>query len=235
LKKASANGHPTTILYCRAGTSEQTLEHQITQARAAGFEIADDSVIADDGVSGVSTILRERPQGRRLFDLLRPGDILVVRWVDRLGRNYEDVTDTIREFMRKGVIIRTVINGLKFDGATQDPVEKAVRDAMIGFMAGIAEAQEEVKKEAMRAGIEHAKQNELNYLGRQPSFTREQIDKVRELDALSKSVAQISEATNLTRQTVYRIKANPDWANQLVASWEEAERQRELRKRQKTL
>jgi putative DNA-invertase from lambdoid prophage Rac len=88
---------------------------------------------------------------------------------------------------------------------------------------------------SMRAGIEHAKQNELNYLGRQPSFTREQIDKVRELDALSKSVAQISEATNLTRQTVYRIKANPDWANQLVASWEEAERQRELRKRQKTL
>ena len=30
--------------------------------------------------------LRERPQGRRLFDLLRSGDTLVVRWVDRLGR-----------------------------------------------------------------------------------------------------------------------------------------------------
>jgi putative DNA-invertase from lambdoid prophage Rac len=235
VKKASVNGLPTTILYCRVSASEQTLEHQITQARAAGFEISDDNVIADDGVSGLSTKLRDRPQGRRLFDLLRHGDILVVRWVDRLGRNYEDVTDTIREFMRKGVIIRTVINGLKFDGATQDPMEKAARDAMIGFMAGMAEAQEEVKKEAMRAGIEHAKQNELNYLGRQPSFTREQIDKVRKLDALSQSVAQISEATNLTRQTVYRIKADPDWAIQLIASWDEAGRQRELRKREKTI
>jgi putative DNA-invertase from lambdoid prophage Rac len=124
---------------------------------------------------------------------------------------------------------------VKFYGATHDPMEKAVRNAMIGFMAGMTEAQEEVKKEAMRAGIEHAKQNELNYLGRQPSFTREQIDKVRELDALSKSVAQISEATDLIRQTVYRIKANPDWAIRLVGSWEEAERQRELRKRQKTM
>jgi DNA invertase Pin-like site-specific DNA recombinase len=56
------------------------------------------------GVSGVSTKLRERPQGRRLFDLLRTGDTLVVRWVDRLGRNYEDICETIREFMRRGVV-----------------------------------------------------------------------------------------------------------------------------------
>src|SRR5712672_766642 len=33
----------------------------------------------------------------------RAGDTLVVRWVDRLGRNYTDVVDTIREFMRRGV------------------------------------------------------------------------------------------------------------------------------------
>jgi len=45
---------------------------------------------------------------------------LVVRWVDRLGRNYQDVTDTIREFMRRGVIIRTVINNMTFDGATTE-------------------------------------------------------------------------------------------------------------------
>jgi putative DNA-invertase from lambdoid prophage Rac len=222
-------------LYCRVGPSERTLEDQITQARASGFEIAAENVIVDHAVSDVSTMLHDRPQGRRLFDLLRPGDLLVVRWVDRLGRNYEDATDTIRNFIQKGVIVRTVINGLKFDGATQNPMEKAVRDAMIEFMAGMAEAQEEGRKEAVRAGIEYAKQNELNYLGRQPSFTREQIDKVLELDALSKSVARIAQATKLSRQTVYRIKANPGWGIQLIASWEEAERQRELRKRQKTI
>ena len=60
-------------------------------------------MLADHGVSGVATGLRERPEGRRLFDMLRAGDTLVVRWVDRLGRNYQDVTDTIREFMRRGV------------------------------------------------------------------------------------------------------------------------------------
>jgi putative DNA-invertase from lambdoid prophage Rac len=93
----------STVLYARVSTSEQTIHHQEAQARAAGFAI--DQVVADNGVSGVATLLVERPEGRRLFDLLRARDTLVVRWVDRLGRNYTDVIDTIREFMRRGVVI----------------------------------------------------------------------------------------------------------------------------------
>ena len=70
--------------------------------------------VFDNGTSGVSTRLVDRPEGRRLFDKLRAGDVLVVRWVDRLGRNYDDVVETIREFMRRGVVIKTVINGMTF-------------------------------------------------------------------------------------------------------------------------
>jgi DNA invertase Pin-like site-specific DNA recombinase len=128
-----------TILYARVSTVEQTIEHQLSQAKAAGFAI--DDVVSDNGVSGIATRLSERPQGKRLFDKLRAGDVLVVRWVDRLGRNYDDVCATIRAFMERGVIIRTVINGMTFDGATQDPVAKAVRDALIGFMAATAQAR----------------------------------------------------------------------------------------------
>jgi hypothetical protein len=36
--------------------------------------------------------------------------------------NYTDVVDTIREFMRRGIIIKTVINGMMFDGSTTDPI-----------------------------------------------------------------------------------------------------------------
>jgi putative DNA-invertase from lambdoid prophage Rac len=38
-----------------------------------------DEVVANNGVSGVHTRLAERPQGKRLFDKLRAGDVLVVR------------------------------------------------------------------------------------------------------------------------------------------------------------
>jgi DNA invertase Pin-like site-specific DNA recombinase len=109
-----------TILYARVSTKDQTLEHQITQAKATGFKV--DEVIADHGASGVQQQLQDRPEGRRLFDKLRAGDVLVLRWLDRLGRNYDDVTDAVRHFIRQGVIIRTIINDMTFDGFATDPV-----------------------------------------------------------------------------------------------------------------
>jgi putative DNA-invertase from lambdoid prophage Rac len=42
----------STILYARVSTVEQTVEHQLVQAKAAGFVI--DEVIADNGVSGIA-------------------------------------------------------------------------------------------------------------------------------------------------------------------------------------
>ena len=208
-----------TILYGRVSTIEQTSEHQLTQARAAGFQI--DDAVFDNGVSGVSTRLVERPEGRRLFDKLRAGDTLVVRWIDRLGRNYDDVCTVIREFMSRGVIIRTVINNMTFDGATNDPMQKAVRDALIAFMAATAQAQAEATKAAQRAGIDHARANdELSYLGRKPSYSREKLGTVRDMLTQGVAIAAVSKATGLSRQTVYRIKADPVAAETLLAAWE---------------
>jgi putative DNA-invertase from lambdoid prophage Rac len=206
-----------TILYARVSTTDQTIAHQRKHAEAAGFTI--DTVIADDGVSGVSTTLSGRPEGKRLFDMLRAGDVLVVRWVDRLGRNYADVTDTIREFMRRGVIVRTVINSMTFDGVTKDPMQQAVRDALIAFMAATAQAQAEATKEAQRAGIAHAKGEGERYLGRKPSFTRDQAKTVRDMLALSAGVSAVAKATGLSRQTVYRLQADPAAAEASLASW----------------
>lgn len=206
-----------TILYARVSTTEQTAAHQRTQAEGAGFAI--DAVVADEGVSGVSTRLADRPQGRRLFDMLRRGDVLVVRWVDRLGRDYQDVTDTIRELMRRGVVVRTVINGLVFDGATKDPMSQAVRDALIAFMSASAQAQAEATKEAQRAGIAHAKARDDAYRGRKPSYTRGHLDTVTAMLAQGAGVSAIARDTGLSRQTVYRIQDDPAEAEAALARW----------------
>jgi DNA invertase Pin-like site-specific DNA recombinase len=206
-----------TILYCRVSTSDQILDHQVTQARAARFEV--DEVVSDIGVSGVSTRLAERDQGKRLFDLLRRGDVLVVRWIDRLGRNYADVTEVIREFMKRGIVIQTVINGLIFDGATKDPMQMAVRDALISFVAALSQAQAEATKEAQRAGIEHAKARDGAYRGRKPSFTRPQLIQVRDLLTGGTSVSTIARTTGLSRQAIYRLKDDPAWGEGALATW----------------
>ncbi len=208
-----------TILYCRVSTLDQTLEHQRTQAEQAGFK--PDIVLADHGLSGISTRLCGRPEGKRLFDLLREGDTLVVRWIDRLGRNYEDVTDTIREFIRRQVCVKTVINRLSFDGSTKDPMAAAVRDALIAFMAATVQAQAEVTKSAQRAGIEHARafDDGSKYRGRKPTFTPEQFDLVRQMLREGLGVSAIAKATGLKRQSIYRIQAEPDQQAAALRSW----------------
>ncbi len=208
---------PRTILYARVSTADQNIGLQAAQARAAGFVV--DEVVADDGVSGVATRLADRPQGRRLFDLLRAGDVLVVRWVDRLGRNYTDVTDTIRDFMRRGVVIRTVINGMTFDGATQDPIQQAVRDALIAFMAATAQAQAEATRDAQKAGIAAARESGEKYLGRRPSFTRPDMEAVQELVVQGMGDSAIARALGLSRQTVIRIRRDPSAAAAMLARW----------------
>lgn len=208
-----------TILYARVSTAEQNLDHQRTQAEAAGFSI--DEVIADYAVSGISTTLAERPEGKRLFDKLRHGDVLVVRWVDRLGRNYQDVTDTIRHFLRQGVVIRTVINNLTFDGATADPMQQAVRDALVAFMAATAQAQAEANKEAQRAGIAAARGKEPEkYRGRKPSFNREQLQTMRDMLGQGAGASAIANATGLTRPTVQRLREDLTAAEAVLARWE---------------
>lgn len=206
-----------TILYARVSTTEQTIEHQQTQAETV-LGIVLNQVIADDGVSGIQVKLKDRPQGKRLFDILRAGDTLVVRWVDRLGRDYNDVTDSIRSLLQRGVVIKTVINRMVFDGSTTDPTQMAVRDALIAFMAATAQAQAEATKEAQKAGIAHAKALGV-FKGRKPSYTRAQLEAAVAMLQAKESVVGVSKNLGLSRATIYRIQEEPTKAFAALDTW----------------
>jgi putative DNA-invertase from lambdoid prophage Rac len=207
-----------TVLYVRTSTSEQTIEHQLSQAKQAGFTF--DDVIEDEGVSGVSTPLAERPNGKRLFDLLRDGDTLVVRWVDRLGRNYDDIQKNIRLFLDRGVTIRTVINGMTFDAKPTDAMAKAIRDAMLSFMSAMAEAQALAMKEAQSAGIAHAKATKPDsYKGRKPSYTAAQVSLIMQKFNEGDGVNKIARDVRLSKFSVSRITRDPDKALESLSRW----------------
>jgi putative DNA-invertase from lambdoid prophage Rac len=122
--------------------------------------------------------------------------------------------------MAEDVVVKTVINTMIFDGATTDPIQKAVRDALIGFMAATAQAQAEATKAAQKAGITYAKQQPENrYKGRKPSYTRAQFDIVRTMLDQHQSVSAIARATDLSRQAIYRIEQDPAAALGVGALW----------------
>lgn len=150
-------------------------------------------MIADHGVSRVTTKLADRFGGRRLLDKVRAGDQVIVRWINRLGRNYDDATVTILHLMNEGVVVKTVINAMVFEGSTTDPIQKAVRDAMIAFMATTAQAQAEKAK--FQQGAKST------------------------LWARCSTISAVAKATNLTRQAVYRIEQDPAAAEAMVAKW----------------
>src|SRR5262245_24413160 len=123
--------------------------------------------------------------------------------------------------MLRGIVIRTVINGITFDGATKDAMQCVVRDALIAFMAATAQAQAEAAREAQRAGIAHAKANGdvRAYKGRKPSYSRKQFETAQAMLGKSSSVGEVARTTGLTRQTVYRIKDDPGAAEATLAVW----------------
>jgi DNA invertase Pin-like site-specific DNA recombinase len=73
------------------------------------------------------------------------------------------------------------------------------------------------------AGIAHTKASADAdaYLGRKPSFTHEQRATVRDMLANESAISAIARATGLSRQTVYRIKDEPVWADTLLARWDD--------------
>ena len=122
-------------------------------------------------------------------------------------------------FMRDGVLVKTVINGMVFDRATKDPTQQAVRDVLIAFMAATADAQALASKEAQKAGIAAAKARGHAYRGRKPSYDRKSLEAVMRMLSQGKGVSIISRATGLSRQAVLRIRASQANAERALSAW----------------
>jgi hypothetical protein len=55
--------------------------------------------------------------------------------------------------MRRRVTIKAIINGMTFQGSTMDPIQQAVRDALIAFTARTAQAPADATKSAQSPTI----------------------------------------------------------------------------------
>ena len=74
-----------TYGYVRVSTKEQCEDRQIIALYE--FPVSESNIYMDK-LSGKDF---NRPQYRKLLKKLRPGDLLVIKSIDRLGRNYEEI------------------------------------------------------------------------------------------------------------------------------------------------
>ncbi len=147
------------IGYARVSTDDQDLRLQ----RAALLE-ADCKRVFEEKISGAK---RDRPELARLFDQIRPEDVVVVTRLDRLARSTRDLLDIADK-------LRSAEAGLRsLHEPWADTTSPAGRMVLTIF-AGIAEFERELIHERTGSGRAAAKQRGVRF-GRPPKLTPEQI------------------------------------------------------------
>jgi DNA invertase Pin-like site-specific DNA recombinase len=177
------------IGYARTSTVEQDagLGDQVSELQAAGC-----SKVFSENVSSVDA---DRPQLKAALDYLRDGDTFTVTKPDRLARSTLDLLTIAQTLKAKGVTL--VIRSMGVDTST------ATGELMLTILGGVATFERAIMLERQRAGIAKAK-GEGKYKGRAPTAQAKAADILR-LKAEGKTVAQIVEATKVSRRSVYRI------------------------------
>jgi DNA invertase Pin-like site-specific DNA recombinase len=177
-----------TYGYARVSTGQQTLDPQLDALHRAGAERT-----FTDKLSGVRA---DRPGLLQCLDRLRPGDTLIVVALDRLGRSTVQVLSTLHDLHERGVIVRSLREGIDFS----TPVGQAVA----GIMASLAQMERSLIQERSAAARDAAKARGRQ-IGRPPVLTPEQAALARRMREAGEPIAVVARAVGCSRATIYRV------------------------------
>ncbi len=106
----------TVFGYVRVSTVKQvkdgdSLESQVKQvlsySLSRGLELNENDVFIEKGISGGSEF-NSRPEGSRLFQNLKSGDVVIFPKLDRGFRNTRDALNTLHLLKEKGVTVHSI-------------------------------------------------------------------------------------------------------------------------------
>ena len=163
-----------TFYYARVSSCEQNLDRQLEAFRKLG---ADERDIITDKESGKSL---DRPGYQALKNtMLRPGDTLVVKSLDRLSRNKIDIRNELQFFKNNGIRLKVIDlpTTMMELPEGQEWVFEMVNNILIEVLGTIAEQERETIRRRQREGIEAAKAKG-KHLGRPRSGKPENWDEV---------------------------------------------------------
>lgn len=174
------------IGYARVSTSDQDLSIQQAALERDGCDL-----ILEEKRSG--TKRQDREQLDIALKILTKGDTLVVTRLDRLGRSLRDLANIVHEIELSGANLRVIEQSV-------DTGTSAGR-AFFGMLAVFAQFETDVRHERQAEGISKAKAAGV-YTGKQPSLDR---GRIRELDGLGLSKAEIARQMGISRMSVHRV------------------------------
>lgn len=142
-----------TFGYCRVSSTDQNEDRQVQAMIDFGINERD---VFIDKCSGKNF---ERPQYQALKLQLREGDVLVIKSIDRLGRNYKQICDEWREIVRDikaniKVIDMPILDTTRTDGL----IGQVISDIVLQLLGYVAEQERSFIRQRQAEGIKLAKE-----------------------------------------------------------------------------
>lgn len=142
-----------TFGYCRVSSSDQNEDRQVEAMLDLGINERD---IFVDKCSGKDF---DRPKYQAIKLQLREGDILVIKSIDRLGRNYKQICEEWREIVKDikadiKVLDMPILDTTRTDGL----IGEVISDIVLQLLSYVAEQERAFIKQRQAEGIKIAKE-----------------------------------------------------------------------------
>ena len=186
--------------YVRVSTKEQNIDRQLVEMYAQGLN---DKTIFIDKQSGKDF---ERDEYQKLKKKLKSGDLLIIKSIDRLGRNYDMIIDEWRDLVNGLNVDIYVIDMPLLDTRTEGKnlVGKFISDIVLQILSFVAENERENIKKRQAEGIRIAKEK-VKHLGRPklqiPSNFSQIANQYKKKEI---TLAEALQSLNMNRSTFYK-------------------------------
>lgn len=188
-----------TYGYARVSSLEQNEERQLIALKKAGVRR---KTLYVDKQSGKDF---QRPQYQRMLRRLKKDDLLCIKSIDRLGRNYGEILGQWRLLTKeKGVDILVLDMPLLDTRNGKDLMGTFLSDIVLQVLSFVAENERESIRQRQSEGIEAAKERGVRF-GRPSVPVPEDFPGiVAEWETGRLSLAEALRQTGLSRGTFYR-------------------------------
>lgn len=151
-----------TYGYVRVSTRDQNEERQIVALIKAG--VPEKNIVLDKR-SGKDF---DRPGYRRLCRKLKHGDILFIKSIDRLGRNYSEILEQWRYLTKEKKIAIVVLDMPLLDTRKgKDLTGELIADIVLQLLSYVAQTEREFIRQRQAEGIAAARARGVQF-GRKP-------------------------------------------------------------------
>lgn len=186
--------------YVRVSTKEQNVDRQLLALKE--YDIPPHNIYCDYQ-SGRNF---KRPQYQKMLKRLKKGDLLIVKSIDRLGRNYSDILMQWQHITKElGTDILVLdMNLLDTRQKNGNLTGTFIADLVLQILAYVAQTEREMIRQRQKEGIAAARQKG-KCLGRKPLEMPENFEKTCQLVATRQmSIRNAAESINISPSTFYR-------------------------------